>query len=401
MKQVVVPIGLIAILSMACTVEGDVEAEERADALIEEIGYWGGGAAAPGDLVQVPTPAGMLEFRPFTGGDFENTKDPINIVFIGDADPRGLMQALLDLDGDRTAFGMPNVFPFNCTWSPTAMGSEQTGYATDGGWTGGIVQVHCGDFQTLRFHIRLFRANGFTIGSAHFELNVPATHVHEVVDWELAQQLVTVDFLRSGILDASLPMFPTGPITPVPSFGEINPLLYNGLPVEIRAAIGGPLANQAAPVPIGNDGSAMVFNVAAAPTPRPGRTDTHLTINFNQVLPKPFCPGPLDAYVHVFGTLDLHETVTITRRGTYFRHFTADAQGLAVTPINPFTGQPTGPTEFGDATERHTGILSNRIDLLGLRGEQFLETAAGSEGYTERLLVGSGFEYYKYVETCP
>lgn len=71
----------------------------------------------PSPLVTVNLGASSLEFWPFTGNDFSGTpQDPINLLFAGESDPRALRAALLFLDGDRTAFGFPNVFPFNCTW---------------------------------------------------------------------------------------------------------------------------------------------------------------------------------------------------------------------------------------------------------------------------------------------
>ena len=70
----------------------------------------------PTDLVSVPE-AGV--FWPYTGRDYSGSPtDPINLVFLGDADPRLIRQALLALDGNRTAFGFPDAFPFNCTSSP-------------------------------------------------------------------------------------------------------------------------------------------------------------------------------------------------------------------------------------------------------------------------------------------
>src|SRR5690348_11408637 len=73
-------------------------------------------APAPAPLVTVPLPGRTLTLSPFTGFGFGAESDPVNLIWIGRADPRALRADLLALDGDRTALGFPNVFPFNCTW---------------------------------------------------------------------------------------------------------------------------------------------------------------------------------------------------------------------------------------------------------------------------------------------
>jgi hypothetical protein len=91
--------------------------------------------AAPAGLVTV----GALTFWPYTGDDFTGApKDPINAIFTGQASPLQIRAALRRLDGNRSAFGLPNVPPFNCTWKD-AIGDEQTGYGDAEGWTGSAV----------------------------------------------------------------------------------------------------------------------------------------------------------------------------------------------------------------------------------------------------------------------
>lgn len=72
--------------------------------------------AAPSPLVTVDIGLDAVEFWPYTGADLSGTpKDPINLIFFGQADPRDIRAALLSLDGDRTAFGMPSAPPFSST----------------------------------------------------------------------------------------------------------------------------------------------------------------------------------------------------------------------------------------------------------------------------------------------
>ena len=98
----------------------------------------------------------------------------------------------------------------------------------------------------MRVHLRLFRTEppvwnggGWTIGAAHFEIRIPGIADHQVLSWELAQQVVMVDFLRSGLLDPGLPMIPTGPINDAPSFRTIPAMIYNLLPPELIAPSAG------------------------------------------------------------------------------------------------------------------------------------------------------------------
>ena len=41
-----------------------------------------------------------------------------------------------------------------------------------GGWVGSAVQLECGDYRVLRFHMRLFQAGDYTIGNTHLDLLV-------------------------------------------------------------------------------------------------------------------------------------------------------------------------------------------------------------------------------------
>ena len=76
-----------------------------------------------------------------------------------------------------------------------------------------------------------------TLGNAHFELLIPGTTDHQVLSWELAEQLVTVDMVRSGLLAAAPGS--TAPINAAPGFRQIPAEIYNLLPAELRAASAG------------------------------------------------------------------------------------------------------------------------------------------------------------------
>ena len=92
--------------------------------------------------------------------------------------------------------------PFDCTWED-AIGGHQGAYARETGWSGSAIQLQCGDYEGLRFHLRLFRAGERTIVNAHFETIIPATTEHQVLSWELAEQFAVGDLGRTGVLSAS------------------------------------------------------------------------------------------------------------------------------------------------------------------------------------------------------
>ena len=295
--------------------------------------------AAPAGLVTV----GTSTFWPYTGEDFTGAgKDPINAVFTGYADPLRIRAALRRLDGNRTGFGMPNVPPFNCTWKD-AIGDEQTGYAEAEGWTGSAVQLACGDWS-LRFHLRLFAEGTVTIAGTHLDLNIPGTNDHEVISWELPEQLLTIDMIRAGIL-AGAPGL-TGQINAAPTFREIRAPVYAGIPAALKAIAGITAGPQ-----IPTDGRAHLFNVGTAEPIVADVVEQQFTIQFNQFIPKPFCGGPTD-FLFVQGPIVFTGVAQVTPSGVYHRESTATADLTAV-PVNPLTGQPIGAPLRGLVTDEH------------------------------------------------
>jgi hypothetical protein len=83
-----------------------------------------------------------LTFWPFTGGSPSrfNPVDPMNLIFVGDNDPRAIRAALLFLDGNNPVFG--------CAWTD-AIGDVQTAY-TDAG-AGRRTPFSCSVARTTRF----------------------------------------------------------------------------------------------------------------------------------------------------------------------------------------------------------------------------------------------------------
>jgi hypothetical protein len=313
----------------------------------------------PSPLVTVSAGGPTLQFWPYTGTDFSGQpQDPINLIFIGEADPRDIRSALFSLDGDRAAAGFPPMPPFNSTWDD-AIGDVQTGYGDPKGWVGGVVQLACGDYQDLRFHVRLFRIGEWTVGNAHFETIIPGTTDHQVLSWELAEQFVVYDFMRSGLLDPDVPMIPAGQINEAP-FGGIPGMIYNEFPVPLRQLIGGPIEDidEEDVVPIASDGQALILNLAQS-VPWTAETRVQdMVVNFGQTIPKPFCSsGPAD-FVYAQGPVHLVQTVDLDESGYYLMSFKA-LGNLSVLPVNPFTGEPSGDPLKAYVMEMHKGKLSD------------------------------------------
>lgn len=355
----------------------------------------------PTELVTVTFGTEAFEFWPYTGENFTGQgHDPVNVIFYGKADPRSIRAALMSLDGDRTGFDWPDEAPFNGTWQD-AIGNIQTGYSVGSDWTGGAIQLACGDYHSARFHLRLFRCGEWTVANAHFEVLIPGTSDHQVLSWEFAEQFVITDLIRSGVLDADLPMVFTQAINPAP-FGAIPAVIYNGLPVSLRAAIGGPLSDVTVDVPIGTDGRATIFNVVTSLPWEPGINVENSVSTYDQVIPKPFCSdGPYD-FVHVAGPVYLNQINELTPTGEFISTFRAEGE-LLVTPVNPITGEVVGETKRALVREHHDAFLSEKsVRASSLQNQTILPPSAEDGGkLLIRLRVNSdGANGYKELIQC-
>jgi hypothetical protein len=344
------PLLAAAVLLMACDDGAPVDAEPQAS-------RHSATAAAPTPLVGATVAGETRSLWPFTGTDLGATahaSDPINLIFVGDADPLAIRAALLSLDGSRPLYPP---FPFfQCRWDD-AMGGNQTAWAAAEGWSGSAIQLECGSYAGLRFHLRLFRAGDWTLGNAHFETIIPGTHDHEVLNWELAEQFVAADLARAGVLVA--PPAVAGPINPRPFFRTINPLLYwHPSMVPLHPVINAVEVNPQT-IGIRTDGHATVLTLGNTPGSAPGHTRQELVIAFDQVIPKPFCGGPAD-YLHVRGPLSLRQDVTVAASGLLTREFHASGE-LTATPVNPITRQPLGPSAPAQITGLYKGMASGGL----------------------------------------
>jgi hypothetical protein len=316
-----------------------------------------------------------------------------------------IRSALLALDGDRSAAGFPDVYPFNATWSE-AIGNVQTGYTEDGGWTGSVVQLQLGFYEPIRAHLRLFRgeaADGslVTLGGAHFEVLIPGTTEHQVLSWEIPQLIVMADLARTGLLGAA-PM-PTGLINQAPSFREISAQIYNGLPPELRALIGGPMDDVTDPVPLVSDGQGTLLMLAGE-TPAPLEPDTQtLSVMFDQFIPMPFCSaGPLD-WVHVSGPVMFQRTGAVDAMGEYSYESTYQGH-LVIVPVD-ITAAPPAPAghPFKAVVHGNQSGFQMGPDFKVQAKDQRIATAGnGSAEFLQTLLrvASSGNSVYRASTKC-
>lgn len=342
----------------------------------------------PAALVSIAVGAGSLSLWPYTGADFSGAaQDPVNLVFTGRADPRAVRSALFALSGDRSAAGLPNVAPFNCTWTD-AIGDLQTAWNASSGWVGSAVQLACGSFGPIRIHVRLFQAGAVTVGNAHFELLIPGTTDHQVLSWELAEQLVTIDMARSGLLAAAPGS--TGVINTAPGFRQIPPVIYNLLPADLKAVIGGPAGTVGSPVDIASDGAATVFDLSGL-APAAGETEQRFTVAFDQIIPRPFCASGPGDYLQVRGPVDLRKVVQVDGAGGLHSEFEA-AGRLQLTPVDPASGAPTGPAYDAEVKDHQVTQFDDRggqVNGMAMQME-LPQDVAGRGRKTVRLTVGPG-----------
>ena len=210
-----------------------------------------------------------------------------------------------------------------------------------------------------------------------------------------------VDFMRSGLLDPDLPMIPTGPINDSP-FRTIPAVIYNSLPPELKGLIGGPPGEVSEDIPIGTDGQAIVLNLVGTVDRVAEVRQQNLVIDFDQVIPKPFCAsGPYD-YVNVVGPVTLTQTSEMTEWGTYQATFYASGE-LTVTPVDPMTGQPIGETLDARVKELHNSVFSEGVASGASLRLQSLHpfTSPGSGWFFERFRVSSnGGSAYQLITRC-
>lgn len=361
----------------------------------------------PSPLVSVNFLGEELSFWPYNGTSFSGTpQDPVNLIFFGETDPRDIRAALLSLDGDRTddspGWAYPPIPPFNLTWDIT-VGDVHTGYGEPDGWTGGCIQLACGDYSAPRFHIRLFKIGQWTVANVHFEVLIPGTTDHQVLSWEAAERFVLYDFLRSGLLDQGLPVGSSEQINSSP-FGEIPWYIYNELPAEVRLFIEGPIEDipEYSYTPIGTDGYAVILNLAGTVPRQPEVRTLDFVINYDQVVPKPFCSSGPDDFIYVQGPVLMTQTVELGTTGDYEMNFQARGT-LTVTPFDPINKVPIGEPITALVRERHASIFTDdHFSASSMQYQKLLPPSSeeGGKLFTRLHVKSNGRNGYNQSVWC-
>jgi hypothetical protein len=324
-----------------------------------------------------PTPLVPIDgdqFWPYTGSDFSGTpQDPINVVFLGAVDPRDLRAALLALPGDRSGLvGTPfePLALFDCEWEDALGGDVQTSYGQSAGWVGSAIQLQCGAYDPLRFHLRFFDIGGATIAGAHFEFLIPGTSDHQVLGWELAELFVVADFFRTGLLGA--PPGTTSPINDEPTFREIPAVIWGLLGQEAPDLQALALASGAQMLAngnygIGTDGEATILTLAGNVPGQREIARQEFTVNFDQVIPKPFCQATPFDLLYATGPVELRQQVVVTPSGNYHSQFRALGT-LSLLPLapDPATGElvPTGAPYKAHVAQHSTSHVSDNVTMV-------------------------------------
>lgn len=355
--------------------------------------------SAPAPQGVVPAMASVAIY-PYTLVNFSSAPgdrfDPINLVFTGRADPREIRADLLALDGNRP--GLPPAPFFGCVWRD-AIGDMQTAYSAAGGWTGSAVQLRCGEFGPVRFHLRLFRAGEVTVANAHFEVLIENTADHQVLSWELAEQLVLYDMTRTGLLGGAPSVTE---LINTPTHRSIPAVIFNLLPPELRGLVTGSPDESATDIPIPNgDGRATVVPLGGAQPIAAGSFTEILPLTYGQVIPRPFCStGPLD-YVFVSGPVSLEKTVTVGADGGFSSSFQASGR-LQVAPVNPLTGEPTAAPYEAEIGEHQESRLDDEGEMViaTVRRTELPQGVAGRGRLQTRLKVEGPVTQYTRSESC-
>ena len=274
------------------------------------------------------------------------------------------------------------------------MGEEQTAFAGPEQWTGSAVQLQCGEFAPTRLHVRLFGEGPWTLAGAHMDLNIPGTHDHEAISWEVAREVLRVDMIRSGLLGAGAPgLSPV--INDTPTYRSIPVELWNGMPAALKAFVD-VLSGPAIP----SDGRAALFNVVTAEKVVPDISTQDFVLQFNQTIPKPFCNGPND-WVRATGPLHFQSTARVTAGGVYERMYTVDGD-LSVVAVNIATGE-VGPVQTAKIEERHEGSITPAGALARSYTFQRLFAADGAprDVLARSLHAGTrGHDEFRLDERC-
>jgi hypothetical protein len=361
-------------------------------------------APAPGGLTTVDGTG--IRLWPFLSTDLETAHDPLSILVTGAGDPRRVRAALLSLGGDRSALPPPfdALAMFDCTWSD-GIGDEQATYIAGLGWSASAIQLECGAFGPApRFHVRLFDAGSAVLIGAHFEIQVPGTTDHEVLNFDIARALVAADLLRAGVTGV-----PTPTASPIAATArEIRTAVYDALVNDPQIGplmpllTGGPdknTWNAADPKPVvgvPNDGHPFVAATLQPFGSLGTGSSQEFVIELDQVIPKPFCAVE-EQLVHVSGPVRFSKAVTIAPDGRQSSEIRIDGE-VVVTPV-----LAPGEPYRANVGEMHRTWLTAEAHSVHWLNHQILLPARTGERGNHRVtfhVASAGPAQYRVIDQC-
>ncbi|MDH3206791.1 MAG: hypothetical protein OEO79_09265 [Gemmatimonadota bacterium] len=128
-------------------------------------------------------------------------------------------------------------------------------------------------------------------------------------------------------------------------------------------------------------------------------TRRDLTLPFDLTVPRPFCSlGPTD-FVHILGPVEITVRTRVNRRGLLESHNSLRGD-LAVTPIDIFTGQPSGPSfdaQISQIDNTSVGPNGTRVNAVQLR-----KAIPPTLGFLKAHLVTgpNGSARFTFTEKC-
>lgn len=143
-------------------------------------------------------------------------------------------------------------------------------------------------------------------------------------------------------------------------------------------------------------------HLAARTAEIPGELTQSFSIEYDQVIPRPFCAASPAELVRVRGPVTLRKSVGLAGSGELTSEFHADGR-LEITPIDPSTGQPSGATYDAEVQENQTTWLDDATSRV--RGHLLrIELPAGQPGHGRLSVVlevgAAGAAGFRRTESC-
>jgi hypothetical protein len=197
-----------------------------------------------------------------------------------------------------------------------------------------------------------------------------------------------------------VPFVPTGVINAEPTYREIPAPIYNGLPDELKAYIGGPLGQVTEPVPIPTDGKATILNLAGAAPIVPATVTQDFTLTYQLAVPKPFCSDGPEDWVLVEGPVHFHQSVEVGADGSYVYH--SDYAGaLTATPWDIVNDEPLGESYEAEVSSAQNGHEWDARCLVFAHDQKIGRQADGTEFLRTWLQVSTpGHKLFRIQSHC-